>query len=268
MADWTRGKQKRVCILLGLIIFLTASFLTFDWTQYYFDLVRISEPELIYTRIAKTLTSFLIFLLALSVGDDGINDIDPRKLRWSFVAIFAGDLLFLMDEIHPAFDYAAILSFLVGQVLLVLRNGQGFRTYVRRKRGIGDWIGDILLGAAILIVTGLLFALTLFENLQGSPLLYVIAGYALFLDLSLWTAWTALRAGYFPQTNALLIAVGATFFFIGDYLVGFNLSLEPSLQRATTVFLTWVFYAPAITLLALSGYRWGKKRKTGKARRT
>jgi hypothetical protein len=261
MADWTRGKQKRVCILLGLIIALTASFLTFDWTQYYFDLVRVSDPELMYTRIAKTLTSFLIFLLALSIGDDGISPTDARKLRWAFVAIFAGDILFLLNEIHPAFDYAAIVSFLVGQVLLVLRNGQGFRAYFRRKSGIGAYAGDILLGLAIVVITGLLFAPTLLENLQGSPLLYVIAVYALFLDVSLWTGWTTLRAGFFPRANALLIAVGATCFFAGDYLVGFNLSLEPSLQRAATVFATWAFYAPAITLLALSGYWWGKKRK-------
>jgi hypothetical protein len=46
-------------------------------------------------------------------------------------------------------------------------------------------------------------------------------------------------------------------------LVGFNLSLEPSLQRATTLFLTWLFYTPAITLLALSGYRWSKKQISG-----
>ncbi len=259
MPDWTEGKQKRVCLLLGLILILAANFLTFDWTQYYFDLVRISDPELMYTRITKTLTSFLIFLLALSVSDDGINEVDPRKLRRAFIAIFAGDLMFLMDEIHPAFDYVAILFFLGGQVLLVLRNGQGLRAYFRRKSSTGQYAGDILLGLAIVLGTGLLFGFTLFEHLQGTPLLYIIAVYALFLDLSLWTGWMSLRAGYFPRTNALLIAIGATCFFVGDYLVGFNLSLEPSPQRATTLFLTWVFYAPAITLLALSGYRWSKK---------
>ncbi len=268
MADWTRGKQKRVWFLLGLIILLTASFLTFDWTQYYFDLVRVADPELAYSRIAKTVTSFLIFLLALSIGDDGINEADPRKLRWAFVAIFAGDLMFLLDEIDPVFDYVAILSFLVSQVLLALRNGQGFRAYFRRKSGIGDYVGDVLLGLAVLVITGLLFVLTLLENLKGSPMLYVVIIYALFLDLSLWTGWVALRVRYFPKVNANLIVLGATCFFIGDYLVGFNLSLEPSVQRATTVFLTWVFYAPAITLLALSGYRWSKKRKTGRARRS
>jgi len=43
MPDWTRGKQTRVCILLGLILCLTSSFLTFDWTQYYLGVVRISD---------------------------------------------------------------------------------------------------------------------------------------------------------------------------------------------------------------------------------
>lgn len=70
----------------------------------------------------------------------------------------------------------------------------------------------------------------------------------------------SLRVSYFPRINALLIALGATCFFINDYLVEFNLSLAPSLGRATTLFLTWVFYAPAITLLALNGYRWGGRR--------
>ena len=175
---------------------------------------------------------------------------------------------FLLDEIHPAFDYAAILLFLVSQVLLALRNGQGFRAYFRRKSGIVDYVGDILLALAVLVITGLLFVLTLLENLKGSPMLYVVPVYALFLDLSLWTGWMALRVRHFPKVNANLIALGATCFFIGDYLVGFNLSLEPSLRRTATLFLTWVFYAPAITLLAMSGYRWGKMRKSRRARRT
>jgi hypothetical protein len=51
---------------------------------------------------------------------------------------------------------------------------------------------------------------------------------------------------------------------VGDYLVGFNLSLVPTMERVTTLFLTWVFYTPAIALLALSGYRWkGRARSAG-----
>jgi hypothetical protein len=91
MNNWTKGKQTRVLILVGLIVALTASFLTFDWAQYAFGIVRIADPELTYSRLTKTLTSFLIFLLALTVGADGIDADDPKRLRRAFVAMFAGD---------------------------------------------------------------------------------------------------------------------------------------------------------------------------------
>jgi hypothetical protein len=260
MLGWTKGKKARVILLLGLILLLAASFLTFDWTQYYFGLVRISDPELMYTRLTKTLTSFLVFLLALSVGRDGIDEADPVRLRRAFVAIFAGDLMFLMDEFHPLFDIVAILLFLAGHILVLVRNGHGIRHYFGKKSGASDFAAEILLGAGIVLVTGLLFGFTLFEHLSGTPLLYILIVYAVFLCLSLWMGWMSLRIGYFPRTNAILIAIGATCFFIGDYLVGFNLSLEPTLERARTLFLTWVFYTPAITLLVLSGYRWAKRR--------
>jgi hypothetical protein len=183
------------------------------------------------------------------------------------VAIFAGDLLFLLDEVHPAFDYAAILAFLVAHVLIIVRNGQGLRDYFRRKAGVGQYAGDIALAVGIVLVTAALFVFTLLEHLQGSPLLYALLVYALILDASLWTGWTSGRVGYFPRRNAALIAASAALFFVGDYLVGFNLSLEPSVERVITLFLTWVFYAPAITLLALSGYRWTDKRVTRKKKR-
>ncbi len=259
MADWTKGKQMRVCILMGMILVLAASFLTFEWTQYYFGLVRISDPELIYSRVAKTLTSFLIFLLALSVKDDGIDASDPKRLRWCFSAIFAGDLLFLLDEVHPLFDLAAVVMFLFAHLLIIVRNGHGIRDHLRGPRTAKQRLTDILLGVLILALTYILFTATLLEHLRGSPLMVVLAVYAVVLDVSLWVGWASLRIGYFPKANAVLIAAGATCFFVGDYLVGFNLSLEPSIQRATTVFMTWVFYTPAVVLFALSGYRWNSR---------
>ena len=120
---------------------------------------------------------------------------------------------------------------------------------------------DIGTAVAIVSLTAALFVATLLSRLQGSPMLYVLIVYAVVLDVSLWMGWASLRIGYFRRANALLIAAGATLFFVGDYLVGFNLSLQPSIERATTIFLTWVFYAPAIALFALSGYRWSRERK-------
>ena len=260
MNHWTQGKQTRVLILVGLIVTLTASFLTFDWTQYAFGIVRVSDPEWLYSRLTKTLASFLIFVLALSVGPDGVDAGDPKRLRRAFVAMFAGDFLFLMNEFNPAFDYAAILSFLVGHVLILIRNGHGLRAYWQQGK---HRAADIGTAVAIVGLTAALFVATLLSLLQGSPMLYVIAAYAVVLDVSLWMGWASLRIGYFPRANALLIAAGATLFFVGDYLVGFNLSLPLSIERATTIFMTWAFYAPAIALFALSGYRWSSRRADG-----
>ncbi len=263
MNHWTKGKQTRVLILVGLVVALTASFLTFDWTQYALGIVRVADPELLYSRLTKTLTSFLIFLLALSVGADGVDAGDPKRLRRAFIAMFAGDFLFLMNEFNPAFDYAAILSFLIGHVLIIIRNGHGLRAYWQEgKRRAADVISAL----AIVALTAALFIATLLPHLRGSPMLYVIAAYAVVLDVSLWMGWASLRIGTFPRANALLIAAGATLFFVGDYLVGFNLSLEPCMERVTTVFLTWVFYAPAIALFALSGYRWAGEQMHGRER--
>ena len=39
---------------------------------------------------------------------------------------------------------------------------------------------------------------------------------------------------------------------MGENLIRFILSLAPSMARVTTMYLTWLFYAPAIILLALS----------------
>ena len=256
LVDWSAQQKKQVLILLGSILALTSSFLTYEWTQYAFGVVNIADPERLYSRLAKTLTSFLIFLMVMWVGDAGINQADPPKLKRAFIAIFLGDLLFLMDEFNPFFDYLAVLAFLAGQVLIILRNGQGLPAYWRGSR---NKLGNILLGAGILVATGVLFFATLYPYVKETAFLYIIPIYALILDLALWTAWMSLRVGYFPRANAWLIVLGATCFFIGDYLVGFNLSLEPSMTRVTTMYLTWMFYAPAITLLALSGYRWGVK---------
>ena len=253
MSDWSKGKQTRVLALLALIICLVASFLTFEWTQVYLGAVRVSDPEWMVSRLSKTLTSILVFVLAWSAGRDGLDPTDTHKLRLAFVAILTGDLLFLLDEIHPAFDYPAILAFLVGHVLIILRNGQGLRDYLAGGRSL---VTEMLAAVGILLGTAILFVFTLLEHLWGSPMLYMILVYAIVLDASLWTGWISLRTGRFPRRNALLIAIGASCFFIGDYLVGFNLSLEPSMARVVTVFLTWLFYAPSITLFALSGYRW------------
>jgi len=123
--------------------------------------------------------------------------------------------LFLLDEIHPAFDYLAVLVFMVGHVLIILRNGQGVWAYLRAKSATRHRTIDLVTALGVVLVTAILFVLTLLERLRGSPLLVILVAYAAVPDLSLWTGWASTRAGYFPRRNALLIASGALCFFVG-----------------------------------------------------
>ena len=259
MTDWRPEARIRVLTILFLIALLFSSFLTFDWTQHYFGIVRLSDPEWMYTRITKTLTSFLIFILAVTPGNDGLNEKDTKKLRLCFILIFSGDMLFLLDELSLFFDNIAIIMFLMGHIAIILRNGQGFRKHIQSVRGWGKMLREIAIGACMAAGTAVIFRFTLYGSLAGKPLLYILIVYSVVLVASLWTGWASLRIGHFPKANAAMIAAGATCFFIGDYIVGFNLSLGAVPERATTLFLTWVFYTPAILLFALSGYRWGNR---------
>ena len=145
--------------------------------------MRVSDPEWMVSRLSKTLTLDPVFVLAWSAGRDGLDPTDTHKLRLAFVAILTGDLLFLLDEIHPAFDYPAILAFLVGHVLIILRNGQGLRDYL----AVLTRCTETLVAVGILLGTAILFVFTLLEHLWGSPMLYMILVYAIVLDVSLWT---------------------------------------------------------------------------------
>jgi len=95
--------------------------------------------------------------------------------------------------------------------------------------------------------------------LSKSPLFLLITIYAVLLSISLWMALMSLHIKFFDVKNSFLIAIGMSFFFVADFLVGFNLSLEIGTQRIVTLYLTWVFYLPALLLLSLSSYRWKNK---------
>ena len=83
----------------------------------------------------------------------------------------------------------------------------------------------------------------------------LLTGYALIIGGSLWAAFVALTTGFFPHSNATLIAVGVTLFFLSDVCVGFYRSLPRGYPQVFATYLTWVFYAPALVLTALSAYR-------------
>jgi len=249
--------KKKITILaiLGFLCILYGSFITLDWTQHFFNMDNPAAPELPYSRATKVLFCFMCAVLAWMIGKDGLNRVDTRKVVIIFSLIIAGDICLV---IFPT-PYVGIALFIAAQVFLILRNGQGFRQYNKsgdRKRRV---LWDAVTGAIIAVILVLYVSLVLIPLLQGSYLLYFIIVYGLLVCVSLWTAWAAVRIGYFPPLNAWLIAIGITFFFTDDLFVGLNMSLPTTtIARSLVTYVVWIFYSPALALLALSGYRWGK----------
>ena len=56
----------------------------------------------------------------------------------------------------------------------------------------------------------------------------------------------------------MLIAVGVACFFLSDVCVGYYRSLPKNYTMVFAAYLTWIFYAPALLLTALSSYDLGK----------
>jgi hypothetical protein len=79
--------------------------------------------------------------------------------------------------------------------------------------------------------------------------------YGLILSISLWAGIANFVLSLFPDKNSKVIAIAMVFFYLGDILVGLDglLSSGPIWLIATS--LIWVFYTPAITLLAISSYK-------------
>ena len=87
-------------------------------------------------------------------------------------------------------------------------------------------------------------------------LLVIMVLYGMMISISLWTAIANYLLKLFPKTNSIMISLGMIFFVLCDINVGLSLILPASLTRTISLNLIWVFYTPALTLLALSRYRY------------
>jgi hypothetical protein len=247
-----------VFIVVALVLFVT--YLTFDWTQFFLGIARLDLPERMYTRICKWLLSLVTLLMAVTIGRDTFNRRDTKRLIPAVVLIFAGDSLFFLDKIFPWIAAGAVLCFAAAHVLLVNRNMLGFFAVIREK-GCREWIVWVLATLMVLFMAGLYY-FTLYPLYKGTPLFWPIMVYAVILTASLWSAWSQCILGMKPRPETFIIAVGAPLFFMGDFMVGFNLILPAGQEKILTTFLTWLFYGPGIFLIALSGYRMGNTERT------
>ncbi len=238
-----KRKTIFVFIILGAILFCAGLFSGHDWTLFFMGIADLGNPE-IYSRFMKFPVTFLSALLTWLIAKDGVDTRDTRRLQLAYSLIVLGDIIFFFD-VHSVIG---VFAFAAAHLVLVRRHAAGLMAYPK-KRGL--WV----LLAAILAACLAIMLVVFYPMLKGNiPYFLTLSGYALIIGASLWAAWAAAKIGFFPKSNALIIAVGVTCFFLSDVCVGFYRSLSPGQLRVFATYLTWIFYAPALVLVALSGY--------------
>jgi len=80
--------------------------------------------------------------------------------------------------------------------------------------------------------------------------------YGIVLSISLWAGLAANTLELLPKRNSVMVAVGMICFYCCDVLVGLDAVMEAGLPWLWANSLIWIFYIPALVLLALSCYRY------------
>jgi hypothetical protein len=236
-----------VFAILGIIIFLFGLFSGHDWSLFFLRRVNLENPEQ-YSRYAKFSVTFLSALLIWTAGESAFDGSDVGRLAIAYAFIVLGDVIFFFN-VHSRWG---VLSFALAHFLLIRRNAFG----------LAGWPAEGAMWALLAAILGgslLIMFLVFYPRLKDNrPYFALLTGYAVVIGASFWAALVAFQVGFFPRGNAILIAVGVACFFLSDVCVGFYRSLPRNYTMVFATYLTWIFYAPALVLTALSGYDLGK----------
>ena len=248
----TMSKRALVIIFLLIIIFLFGGYTTLDWYQFLTGTANFARPEIPYVRATKIAVSFISAILVFLIGRDGFNRGDTRRLVLAYAAIAIGDIFLVFD-----INIVGMLVFAIAHVFFIIRNGWGFGGYLAHKSTLNRaW--DIASALLILAIAAGAMGWFFLPTMGPSLMFYLLLVYSLFLGVSLWSAWAAVRIGFMPKVNAWLVAIGLTCFFVSDLLVGVHFATESGRFQTCAIYITWLFYTPGLVLPALSGYKFNR----------
>jgi len=249
----TITKRAVVIFFLFVILFLFGGYTTLDWYQFLTGTANFAHPEIPYVRATKVAVSFISAILVFLIGRDGFNRGDTKRLVFAYAAIAIGDIFLVFD-----INMIGMLVFAVAHVFFIIRNGWGFNDYFKKKSNINR-VWDIASALLILAIAGGAMGWFFFPTMGPSLMFYLLLVYSLFLGVSLWSAWAAVRIGFMPKANAWLAAIGLTCFFVSDLLVGVHFATQPGSFQTCAIYITWLFYTPGLVLPALSGYKFNRQ---------
>jgi len=227
-------------------VFAALTFL--DWYRFAHGIGE--ETLWMAARVMKLAFTAVCAATVWAAGDRALDRRDRWSLSAAFAVILAGDAAFFLGWSAPA-----VGVFALAQVAITARNASGFPAFVRAGGLRAHAARAVVAGVVVLLIDGAVIAAAFRPFLGGAEPAVAAVGviYALFLSASVWAAWMAPVIGRFASTNAWMIAVAMTMFYLCDVTVGLGGVHEGTAAGTVARNLTWAFYGPALVLLARSG---------------
>lgn len=238
------NKKKFLSIVLFIILLLGIWFVALDFSRFF---NRDYSYDIFPSAVLKRICVILAAAIAWSVGMDGLDPGDSARMKAAFLFACLGETAFAAGV-----RLVGVGLFALCQMLLIVRHTNGFGSGLAHA---GSRRKKLLLLPIVLVVLILTAFVFLFGQKIISNLTYtVIFLYAIILSISLWAALANCILRLLKPANSKMAAAGMLCFFCCDVLVGLDAALEVGLPWLLTNSFIWVFYIPALVLLALSCY--------------
>lgn len=239
-------KRAFITILVFVISALAAWFVILDLSRFTgLDYTYDIFPSGLLKRICVVLASLIVW----SVGSDGIDYRDSLLMKAAFVFACLGETALFLGE-----RAGGVWMFAICQSLLIMRHTRGLFDKLARA----GHMQRIMLFFASSFVYLMFFVFILFSRsfIELTIISLTAYFYGVVLSTSLLSALACSILKLLPEKNAEMAAAGLICFFCCDILVGLDAVLWEGIPWLMANSFIWVFYIPALVLLALSAYRY------------
>ena len=242
----SKAKKLYIFILIFIIAAFCIWFVILDFSRF---AAMDYTYDIFPSALLKRVNVVLAVLVAWAAGKDGLGPVDCLKMKGAFLFAFLAEVLLAVRLFKEG-----IVTFALCQLLLTFRNGAGIKSGFKHA-GLRQKIGLAVAAVILLIILAAIPPVT--GILDSSNSLFTVAYfYGIILSISLWTAVASAVLELLPRRNAGMVAWGMVCFFFCDICVGLDGFLPPGLPWLIANSLIWVFYIPALVLLALSCYKY------------
>lgn len=226
--------KSKIAIIVSLILLVSGGFIALD-------LVKV--PSLVLKGVIVFLTSLLVFV----INKDALSKKDTNLLKIIYILIILADISLVLFKK----SYTGIILFSFAQCFIIYRNCG----YIYRRYSVKEIVDKYnILFLLILSIMLVLYLIFIRQYTSDSFLFILFIFYGIIKSSSVFSAILSFRFKVFPKINGLLLLLGIICFYLCDLNVGLSMVLKEGLVRDISSILIWIFYTPALSLIALSGY--------------